>query len=103
MMVSNGNKRMHFIGEFEHPNSGTWWDYIATYKSSYCGTSIIVPLWQRTSDPVALHLMILYASSIVVRYLPSLWHEISEGRLDHIRALLEHYLTIVDAVLPDCA
>jgi hypothetical protein len=36
----------------------------------------------------------------VVRYLPSLWHEIEDGKLDHIRALIEQYLAVVDNVLP---
>jgi len=44
--------------------------------------------------------MVLYALSIVVRYLPSLWHNIENGDLNHIRALIEHYLAIVDGVLP---
>ena len=47
--------------------------------------------------------MILYALSIVVRYLPSLWHDIEDGDLDNIRALIEHYLVIVDNVLPRLA
>jgi hypothetical protein len=50
-----------------------------------------------------LHFVILYALSIVVRYLPALWHEIEDGALDHLRALIEHYLVIVDNVLPRLA
>jgi hypothetical protein len=47
--------------------------------------------------------MKLYALSIIVRYLPLLWHEIEDGKLDHIRALIEHYVVIVDNVLPQLA
>jgi hypothetical protein len=48
-------------------------------------------------------LAILYAFSIVVRYLPETWHSIEHGSLDNVRALLEHYLVIVDNVLPHLA
>jgi hypothetical protein len=50
-----------------------------------------------------LHFVILYALSIVVRYLPSLWYEIDHGPLDHIRALLEEYIVVTDRVLPRLA
>jgi len=95
-------KQRYFVGEFTHPKEGVWWNYIQTYKSGYCGTSIVLPFWG-TNDLFLLHLVILYAFSIIVRYLPDLWHEIEDGRYDHIRALLEHYLVIVDNVLPAIA
>jgi hypothetical protein len=90
----------HFVGEVEHPAADLWWNHFRSYKSGYCGTSVIVPLWEIIDDPFILHFLALYALSIVVRYLPSLWHEIEDGELDSIRALVEHYLAIVDGVLP---
>lgn len=92
----------HFVGQFSHPGDDYWWRYLRLYKSGYCGTSIIIPFWS-TDDPFVLHFAILYALSIVVRYLPSLWHDIEDGELDHIRALIDHYLVVVDAVLPHIA
>lgn len=89
----------HLSVAFKHPSDGHWYKHLRTYKSAYCGTSLIAPIWG-TDDPFVLHFAILYAFSIVVRYLPELWHEIEDGDLDHIRALLEQYLTIVDHVLP---
>jgi hypothetical protein len=92
----------HFVGEVHHPKGSLWWSHVDTYKSGYCGTSMIVPVWG-TRDPFVLHFAILYAFSIVVRYLPETWHTIEHGKLDNIRALLEHYLVIVDNVLPHLA
>jgi hypothetical protein len=97
------SKTTVFDGKFIHPADKYWHQYIDLYKSGYSGTSYIVPLWGRTNDPFVLHFMILYALSIVVRYLPSLWHDIEDGDLDNIRALVEHYLVIVDNVLPRLA
>jgi hypothetical protein len=93
----------HFVGEVAHPSADIWWEHIRSYKSGYCGTSVVVPLWGVVDDPFVLHFLALYALSIVVRYLPSRWHEIEDGPLDDVRALIEHYLAIVDAVLPRIA
>jgi hypothetical protein len=93
----------YFVGSFNHPTGSHWWQHLPTYKSGYCGTSWIVPLWETIQDPFIIHFVVLYALSIIVRYLPSLWHEIEYGDLDHIRALIEHYIVIVDGVLPQMA
>lgn len=92
----------NFVGELVHPKVGHWWQHLDTYKSGYSGTSIILPFWG-TADPFILHLSILFAFSIVVRYLPKTWHEIEYGCLDNMRALLEHYLSVIDNVLPKIA
>ncbi|SIT45619.1 conserved hypothetical protein [Paraburkholderia ribeironis] len=89
-------------GKFEHPANEHWYQRLKLHKSGYCGSSIMVPYWG-TDDIFTLHFVILYAFSIVTRYLPSLWHEIEDGKLDQLRSLLEHYLVIVDNVLPKIA
>jgi hypothetical protein len=96
-------KILYFVGEIEHePPTPNWWNHVETYKSGYCGTSIVVPFWG-TVDVFLLHILILYATSIIVRYLPEQWHEIEDGDLDHFHALLDHYMVIVDNVLPKVA
>jgi hypothetical protein len=100
------NQKTHaderFVGEILHPKGTIWWDFVETYKSGYSGTSIISPFWG-TRDPFVLHFVILYAFSILARYLPETWHSIENGDNDNVRALLEHYLVIVDNVLPHIA
>ena len=98
----NNGRHPHFEGELTHAKDKYWHEAIKLYKSGYSGTSIIVPFWG-IDDPFLMHLAILYALSIVVRYLPFLWHDIEDGTLDHIRALIEHYLSIVDNVVPRLA
>lgn len=98
----NGDEPPVFVGKVFHPEGSLWWDYVETHKSDYCGTSVIVPFWGM-KDPFVLHLAVLYVFSIIVRYLPEIWHEIEHGKLDYIRSLLEHYLMIVDNVLPKMA
>ncbi|HBC6983855.1 TPA: hypothetical protein L2B18_001403 [Klebsiella oxytoca] len=92
----------YFVGKVFHPEGELWWDHILTHKSGYCGTSAIVPFWG-TQDPFILHLVVFYALSIIVRYLPETWYEIEHGKLDHMNSFLENYLAIFDSVLPKLA
>jgi hypothetical protein len=94
-------KESEIVGEYTHPAAEHWYQSLPLYHSNV-GTSLIVPIWGKVSDIFVIHFMTLYALSIVVRYLPSIWHEIESGSLDHIRALLEHYVTVADVVLPKC-
>jgi hypothetical protein len=40
----------HFVGEVAHPSADIWWEHIRSYKSGYCGTSVVVPLWGVVDD-----------------------------------------------------
>ena len=95
------SERAELIGVYAHPSSEYWWKSLPLYNGVN-GTSLMVPFWG-LSDVFLLHFVILYALSIVVRYLPSLWFEIDHGSLDHIKALLEEYMVITDRVLPRLA
>jgi hypothetical protein len=58
------SRRPCFIGELSHPSDKFWYQCLETYKSGYCGTSIIVPFWGNITDPFIIHFMTLYALSI---------------------------------------
>ena len=96
----SGNEEI--VGAFKHFAKDRWDEAIGLYDLDV-GSSLIAPLWDRKPDAFLIHFMTLYALSIVVRYLPSLWYKIEHGELDHVRALLEHYVTVVDSVLPKLA
>lgn len=89
-----------FIGKFKHPATDHWQSCLGVYKSAYCGTSYICPLFNTINDPILLHLMLLYSLSIIVRYLPDLWYEINTGDLNHIGSLIDYYLSMFDHVVP---
>jgi hypothetical protein len=101
--VDNVSNQTFFTGRLTHQAEEPWYGSLELYKSGYSGTSYIAPLWGGIRDPFIFHFLILYALSIIVRYLPSLWHDIEDGSLDNVRALIEHYLAIVDNVLPRMA
>jgi hypothetical protein len=102
LVDEDANEMRHFDGELIHSTGVYWHETIDLYKSGYSATSVIAPFWG-IRDPFIIHLIILYALSIVVRYLPSLWHDIEDGALNHLRALIEHYISIVDNVVPRLA
>lgn len=89
-----------YIGDFTYPNNGHWHQHLDLYKSNYCGTTYIVPLFNVIHDPIVLNLMLMYGLSILVRYLPELWYRVTMGDLNHIGSLVEYYLSIFDQVMP---
>ncbi len=77
-----------------------WHQAIETYSSGYSPTCIIAPMWSKVSDPIIVNFTLLYTLSIIVRYLPDLWYEISSGELNHYGSLIEYYIAILDHTIP---
>lgn len=90
----------YITGQFVHPSDKYWHQCISTYSSAYSPTSLIVPLWNATSDIIVINFTLLYTLSIIVRYLPDLWYRINSGDLNHIGSLTEYYISIIDHVVP---
>jgi hypothetical protein len=67
------------------------------------GTSWIAPVLGGIKDVFAIHLMLLYALSILARYRPAVWREVIEGSLDEYRALIIGYADIAHRILPELA
>ena len=73
--AKNDYDKDKYIGLLKH-SSEHWQDEFPTHKSSYCGSSYIVPVMEEINDIIAIHFLILYGLSIIVRYYPNLWYEI---------------------------
>lgn len=100
-MIEDSNISGKYIScKFLHDNRGVWWDYISAYKSNYTPTSYIVPLFGKINDIILLNYMLLYTLSIIVRYLPDMWYEISNGKYNNIGRLIDYYISIYDHVIP---
>ena len=82
----------------EH-ESEYWWRQLKLYKSSYSATSSILPVKKVVDDIVAIHFMLLYALSIIVRYYPSLWDRIEYGEFDDVGSIIEYYLSTFDKII----
>jgi hypothetical protein len=88
------------IGEFTHPNVGYWHEHLSVYSSSYATSSYVIPLWSSKYDSIVTNFTLLYALSIIVRYLPDLWYRINSGDINHMGSLIEYYVSIIDHILP---
>ncbi len=95
-----GTNERHITGQLIHPSSEIWNRHLKTYSSSYAPTSLIVPLWNETSDIIIINFTLLYTLSIIVRYLPDLWYRINSGDLNHIGSLTEYYVSVIDHIIP---
>lgn len=84
--------------KFKHNQE--WYSNLDLYKSDYIGTSIIAPLFGKIFDPCFIHFQLLYALSIIVRYLPDFWFRSTDGPLSHYSNLLDYYINIFDHTIP---
>lgn len=98
---SYNKEESYFSCEFNHPTDSFYLENLKTHKSSYCGTSIIIPILKEITEIELIHFMLLYSLSITVRYMPNLWYEVTSGKLSFISSLLEYYLTVLDNVMPN--
>lgn len=90
-------------GKLFHPSDTRWYDYVALYKSAMTGTCWIKPMFAGVDDVFALHLVLLYALSILARYRPAVWREVIEGNLDQYRSLIAGYHDVYQRVVPELA
>lgn len=67
------------------------------------GTCWIKPLFGSVHDVFAIHLLLLYALSILARYRPAVWREVLEGSFDQYRSLIAGYYNVFQRVIPELA
>jgi hypothetical protein len=91
----------HFRVSVDQSGKGSWGDALPLHHSPFKHTTLILPIFGGVQEYRAICLVLLYALSIVVRYRPSLWRRVQEGNLDHMRVLIEAFLTVVERVLPE--
>lgn len=92
----------HWIGAVKIPEGKEHWhEALRLYKSPMSSTAWFRPVLDKIDDPLVLHFFTLYLLSIIVRYRPKLWREVTEGALTQYLALLRSYLAVVERVVPE--
>jgi hypothetical protein len=89
-----------WCGKFKVERGKNWLDIIGFYGSPICGYTWVKPVLGLTNDIYVIHFMILFTLSILVRYRPSLWREITNGRLDQFLPLITVFLDVFDRIIP---
>jgi len=90
-------------GKLAHPSDEQWYEHITLHKSAMTGTCWVKPMFVGVGDVFALHLVLLYALSILARYRPAVWREVIEGKLDQYRSLIAGYHNVFQRVVPELA
>ena len=85
----------------DHPGVENLWAVLDVHRSPFVTGGLILPVFGSVTHYRAVCFSVLYALSILVRYRPGLWRRVQEGDLDHMRALVEAFLTVVERILPE--
>ena len=99
-VASEGGGR-HFRVAVDHPGKQFWFEVLKIHHSPFGRQALIQPIFGVIDEYRAICVVLLYALSIIVRYRPSIWRRVQEGDLDHMRVLIEAFLTVVERVLPE--
>ena len=81
-----------------HNDDEKHWDSYTTHKG-LSNSVIIAPLFNKTDEWDVYVVMVLYALSIIVRYMPDLWSRIMTGDLDSYKAVFYQFSRIAEREL----
>ena len=98
------------VGEYKGHDSNGWRVFVKHQEdisqhdsyNSHKGLSasmVLSPLFGRTDDWEVFAVMILYALSIIVRYMPNLWARILHGDLDNYKAVFYQFSRVAEREL----
>ena len=82
----------------QHKKDGKHFEEYKTHKG-LSASMILKPLFGITNDWEVYAVMILYALSIIVRYMPNLWARISHGDLDRYKAVFYQFSRVAEREL----
>lgn len=82
----------------KHKKGGHHYESYKTHKG-LSASMVIAPLFGKTDDWEVFAVMILYALSIIVRYMPNLWAHILHGDLDYNKAILYQFSRVAEREL----
>jgi len=92
----------HFRARIDHPDREYWHEALGIHHSSFLSrAALILPVFGTVSEYRVVAFVLLYALSIVVRYMPSLWRRIEGGDGDEHLALISAITGVLERVLPE--
>ena len=91
-----------FQARVDHVGHEYWWGALPTYSSPFLtGHALILPTLGGIREYRTIAAVILYALSIMARYMPCAWRRIEGGDEDHYLALVKAALAVWERVLPE--
>lgn len=91
-----------FRARVDHVGHDHWWMVLPTYSSPFrSGSTLVFPTVGCIQEYRTIAAVILYALSIMVRYLPSTWRRVEGGDEDQYLALVQAALAVWERLLPE--
>ena len=91
-----------FRARVDHVGHESWWGALPTYSSPFfTGDALILPTLGGLREYRTIAAVVLYALSIMARYMPSAWRRIEGGDEDHYLAIVKAALAVWERVLPE--
>jgi hypothetical protein len=85
----------------DHPESKTWHEALPLHETPFENSgALILPPLSDFNEYRVLAMAILYALSILVRYMPRTWRRVEGGDLDQHLALVKTALGVFERILP---
>lgn len=98
--TDGGNGNVYRV-RVDHPGFDYWHNVLPVHHSPFTDSgTLILPALAGVSEYRAIALVVLYALSILVRYMPSAWRRVEGGDWDHHSALLIRMLDVFERMLP---
>jgi hypothetical protein len=90
-----------FRARVDHPENDHWFEALPIHRSPFenSGALILPPLGD-FSEYRVIAMAVLYALSILVRYMPRTWRRVEGGDLDQHLALVKTALGVFERILP---
>ncbi len=90
-----------FRARVDHPESDHWFDALPLHQSPFENSgALILPPLSEFDEYRVIAMAVLYALSILVRYMPLTWRRVEGGDLDQHLALVKTALGVFERILP---
>lgn len=98
---SKGSEGNSYRGRIDHSGFKYWHEVLPLHNSPFVESStLILPVFGGVFEYRAISLTILYALSILVRYMPSAWRRVEGGDWDQHLALVKMTLDVFERLIP---
>jgi len=99
--VESETSQSRYRVRIDHPGLQYWHEALLMHKSPYLQSSaLVMPVIGGVHDYRAVALAILYALSILVRYMPGSWRRVEGGDWDQHLSVMRATLDIFERLLP---
>lgn len=99
--VESETDQSRYRVRIDHPGLQYWHEALLLHKSPYLQSSaLVMPVIGGVNDYRAVALAILYALSILVRYMPGSWRRVEGGDWDQHLSVMRATLDVFERLLP---